>query len=514
MKKHAKWYAAASTVALVTLLWPGPAASADTSLGGYDATATSSVVRIQVFEPVIPIPTASADDAQLDMNVSFARAMANSGSSAATASYFWPGDAVALGLGLMMGQPDFQYPVQVNAKYPATADAPANQAQQIGDGTGMAASTDGDTTKATVSAFGIGPTASSSGSSSNPLGGLLGGSKTSTTDPSKTTVPTPDVLGGLVSVHNGTSTSTVDVADKSVTTRAYSAASSISLLAGLIKIEGLAVDSKVTSDGNKAVASGNASIGAITIAGMRFALGDKISLGSDGTQLPNFGTVTNGILKLFGLSFDTPTVTKKVDGATGQIESSLLRLTIDTRPIKKLINQPLSALVNLLGSQAATQLAPLVEFAPKIVLTFGDSIVSTTAAPPFDMGGDGGGGDSGTDLGGMAPTIGGAGVDNANAASDLGGSTGDLGGSGGDIGAGDVAAPPPSGSTPSITPVQQASGFTLPALGSVPRLLILGGLLLAAILGWALRVMGGGLLWGTANCDFGLVTGVPDLRRG
>lgn len=507
MKRHAKWYAAGTVAALVTLLWPGPAASADTSLGGYDATATASLMRIQIFDPVIPIPTSNPDDAQLDMNLSFARSSANSGSSAALASYFWPGDALGLGMGQLMNNPNAKYPIQVNAKYPPTADAPANQAQQVTDGTGMAASTDGDKTRATVSAVGIGPSGGSSTASSNPLAGPT---PTSSTAPNAN-VPTPPALGGMAAVHNATATSTVDVADKSVTTRAFAAASSIDLLAGLIKIDGISVDSTVVSDGTKATAAGSASLGSISIAGMKFALGDKISLGSGGVTLPNFGSLTNGILKTFGLSFDTPTVTRKVDGATGTIESSLLRLTIDTGPIKKLIDQPLSMLVNLLGSSAATKLAPLVQLAPKIVLTFGDALVKSSASPPFDMGGgDGGGTTPPADAGGaVAGGIGGgSGVDNANA------------GGGGDIGSGDVGsggsgnAMPPAAGGQASAPMQPTAGISLPGLGSVPRLLILGGILLAAALGWVLRTMGGSLLWGVAACDYGLTTGVPDLRRG
>jgi hypothetical protein len=101
-------------------------------------------------------------------------------------------------------------------------------------------------------------------------------------------------------------------------------------------------------------------------------------------------------------------------------------------------------------------------------------------------------------------------VDNANVGGNPGGDIGS-----GDIGTGGTnnAAPPGSGGQAS-GPMQPTSGISLPALGSVPRLLILGGIVLAAVLGWVLRTMGGSLLWGAAACDYGLTTGVPDLRRG
>ncbi|MDT4975167.1 MAG: hypothetical protein QOG98_925, partial [Pseudonocardiales bacterium] len=54
----------------------------------------------------------------------------------------------------------------------------------------------------------------------------------------------------------------------------------------------------------------------------------------------------------------------------------------------------------------------------------------------------------------------------------------------------------------------------LPGLAAVPRTLVLAALAFAAIMGWGLRRAGGFLLGGPGNCEFGLHTGVPDLREG
>jgi hypothetical protein len=53
----------------------------------------------------------------------------------------------------------------------------------------------------------------------------------------------------------------------------------------------------------------------------------------------------------------------------------------------------------------------------------------------------------------------------------------------------------------------------LPPLASIPGALFVGGLVIAAGVGWWLQKIGGLVLGGAGSCTHGLETGVPDLRR-
>jgi hypothetical protein len=142
------------------------------------------------------------------------------------------------------------------------------------------------------------------------------------------------------------------------------------------------------------------------------------------------------------------------------------------------------------------------------VLFIGDASSSATASPGFDFGSGGGstsppaaGGGSGGNTGGGAVGSGGGNV-----------SAGDVGGTGGgSVGAGSTGG---GGGTPSQPLGLQPAAQDLPGLGSTPRMLLLGGILLAGLLGWALRAVALSIFGGAGSCRMGLATGVPDLRKG
>jgi hypothetical protein len=494
VKRHHKWLAAGGVVAIATLLWPGPAASADTSLGGYEASAMATVLHVEIYEPTIPIPATP----QLDGSIAYSKSTVESGpTTRALASYLWPGSVLGDGFDQLIQQPGKKYPIQVNSRYPATSDAPAKNTAQLTDGNGMTTSSDGMNTKADVTMLGL------AGADTNLTGGLgtglgqLAGKSTSPTAPDLP-LPVSQALAALMTSKNITSSGTVTVGDKTVTSAAHAAASNIGLLGGLITIAGVDVASQVVSNGTKATVSGGATIGGVKILGTPIAIDDQgVNLG-----LPALSKTASSLLKTLGISLATLPVTKTVNGASGEMDSQVLQITVDTHPLKAILDNVLNPLVALFPESARTQLAPLLQLGPKIVLTVGDAAASAGASPAYNPGSFTGGGGT---TGGGGSAVGGS------SAGSAGGTGGDVGTGGGASGTGNTG----GATTPvATTPYVESAAMTLPALGTVPRLLILGALAFTALLGWLMRRGGALLLGGGRSCGYGLVTGVPDLRKG
>jgi hypothetical protein len=491
----------------IALLWPGPAGAApSTDLGGYTGTATAAVVHIELFEPTIPVPTTP----QGDMSYTYSNTTLDTGpSTRALASWLWPGAALGDGLDAVTGNPQAKYPVQVNSRYPATASAPATNSQAVVPGSGMNASTDGYITTAHTAIAG---TEAAPGTSSLPIIGSLPIPVPSLPSPPAITVPAQ--AAALVSSGQSTSTATIALGTKTVTSTAHAAASDISLLAGLIEINNVSVTAKVSSDGKNATTSGSTTIGGITIAGNKLALDDKgVNTGSSATTLPALPSAVTDNLAKEGFSVSATPVTRTVNGASGELSTTGLVITVDTAPLKSALNGPLGTIISQFPASAQSQLAVLINLGPKLVFRIGD--VDATAVgspayipPPFNGGGGSGGGGSSSGGGTTGGSTGGGTVSD--------GGTGGGSVSAGGTGTGTGTNTGPTGGGAPGTFGSQPAAQALPPLGDVPRMYLIGTIAIAGVLGWLLRMFGGQILGaaGSSLCMTGRETGVPDLRKG
>jgi hypothetical protein len=489
---------------VAVLMWPAEA-SGDTSLGGYNGVAQAEPIHIEIYDPVIPLPS----DPQVDVGIAYTKASTDTGPvSRATASYLWPGDVLGDGFSQLVGG-DVSYPVQVNSKYPPSQDAPAQKTAQLTDGNGMTTSSNDTTTRATVTGLGIaGPDTNLLSNIGKGLPELLGGKQSAKPTPD-IPIPVSKALASIATIENVKSQSTTSLTGKTFTSSAHAVASNIELLSGLISVQGVDMSAQTVSDGKKATNTGHATVGGISIAKQTISLDDKgLNIAGTTVKLPALPAVLADALDAIGISVKSVQTTHHVDGASGDFTAKGLIITVNTKPLKSALSAPfgvLADIVKMLPSQLSDQLGPLLNIAPKIVITIGDVRTSASAAEAYV------GGPITTPGGGT--TGGGSGAGGGTGS--LGGGTGTGGGTGG-LGGGTGGTTPTTGTGavgPSTTPVQ-ATGYELPGLGAIPRMLILGALVLAAAIGWVLRAAGGFILGGARNCAFGLSTGVPDLRKG
>lgn len=455
-----------------------PPATADTELGSYSASAEASIVRIGIFEPAVPIPA----EPQIDASIGFARATTATGpSSRGLASYLWPGDAVGDGLGVLLGNEALDYPVKTSSSFPATETSPAQNAVQINNGNGMSASADGRTTRATVVGLGLG------NGMGNPGNGLCQLVKTCADPPPK--IDLPDPIAAAATIESLKSQSAVVLGEKSITATARSVASGISILGGLITIDGLDLRSESRSNAATGTARGTSNITGLRVLGQKVDLGDPVSIGESSTAPPKLPQV----LEELGIKIEYLESQRSQKGAASSLDARGLTITLDVAPLRNLLK--LGRLSDLLApvftdvDQLGPLLLGLLKLGTKIVVTVGDVRTKVTAAPAYSYP--------------SGPT-----EQPAEDPVDAGGPPAP-----GAVPLPDLAPGmplPPTASEPvaSVTP----ASVDLPGLGRVPTWFVLAGLALVGLVAWGMRGFGT-WIFGGGSCTLGNSIRVPDLRK-
>jgi hypothetical protein len=532
---------AAGLVALALPLMVGaPAGAAEDRAFGYSALTTATPVYVEIYEPTIPIPATP----QAELQLGYTKVIGDSSSSRGRASFLWPGDAVGegaktivenLGLPPEISGPIAEqgYPVQVNSGFPS---GPAGEANEPFPGTVMRT---GATEKATYAQTGYSSTCDTSGGDDDEEGGdapgvpaipglpdlplpipgletLLGTSERSPTtsrgsarssaaaedSPEETECQIPAQLSALASFGGFQAFSYTERAADRISGVSRTAVGDISLLGGVVTMSGVTAKVTSSSDGKTPVGKGRASYGTITIAGQEFSIGPGgVEGGGQSSPIPGLPDDPAAALAQLGLTLTVPEpvferdgkeVRSVVEGLVVQIDTKTATDAVRTLPLADILNQLPEEMKELKKALGAA-----VNLSPRIVLHLGRATSKVETVDPIEI-----------------PDV----VPDNDPEGDAteGGTTG-----GGTTGGGTSGGVTPAAGTPAaagadtsageLPPAELASG--LPALFSIPGLLLFGAIAGALVAGSYVRRMGAMALGGGGACSHGLDSGLPDLRK-
>ncbi|QIK75318.1 choice-of-anchor P family protein [Nocardioides piscis] len=547
----------AAAIGSMLPLLVGPTADAEgpAAFAGYDARAWAAPVKIEIYEPTIPLPATP----QAEASLGYTTVEANSGLASGRGSWVWPGDPVGEGAKTILEQAGFPaqlaergYPVQVNSSHPGK---PSQASDESVPGSIMRTGSSAERTYAQVgfspdakpteaepssepeddepAGGGLGLPAlpplpvlgggSSDGSSSEALTALTDfGSAINGEDPTDSEEEAegapegapglPPELAALVDLSGYTSQSIANTGADRVSTVATSALGDVSLADGLVVLEGISARMRATSDGAESTVDGVARIGGISIAGTPFELGSDGLVAADDTEpVPGLPEDPVKALAQLGITVVEPRedLTTKALRASGS--ASAIRLEWDLTVLRaQLKDLPLNDLVGAIPAEAAelkSLVGAAVNLSPRIVLTFGNvsARAETIKAPAMPA-------LSGSEPTGEKPAATASGGEGAASAGGAG--TTGAGTPGTSATTGSAAAP--AGDTASsasgeLTDTALTAG--LPALNTIPGALTMGGVLAAIAAGTWLRRIGLLALGTASTCSAGLDAGLPDLRR-
>lgn len=527
--------------------------TAPTAYSGYSASGVATPVKVEIFEPTIPLPTSP----QAEFDMGYAKVKSNSAGTTGRASFMWPGDAIGEGLktffsqlGLPTELVENGYPVQVNSQYPSSTTKQRNTPLP---GTSMSAESAKSTSRATVgfstdcdAGDGAGDDSGDPDSSGGVLPGLpslplidnlddilgllglglgrestvsrsfsrdAGGASGSQPDPDATEVcQLPAALSAVVDV-NGYVADSQSISDgKTVQAISRSALGEVRLLGGIVTMSGISSTVVSASDGVTGKSQGQADYGTMTVAGQTFGIGPEgfTAAGQSG-PIPGLPDDPTAALAALGITVQLPEPAYKADGdkASGTVEG--LVVTIDLKTLKPVLSQlnlgPILAQVPFPPEAAPLKslLGAIGNLSPRIVLHLGYATSAVDTVQPIKIPAT----VPDNDPTG-SPTAAGGGTA-------AGGATG----GGGAAPAGGSALPPVDAPAGAVNAPTETAGVLAPTAASpgLPPLFSIPGLLLCAGLGGALlagsyvRRIGALVLGAGGACPHGLESGLPDLRK-
>lgn len=516
-----------ATTGLAGMALPWTAAAhtpaADPAFSGYSTAGWAAPVKIEIYEPTVPIPATP----QAEVELGYTAVETFTGSGHGRASWVWPGDSagegfktIAEALGLPSEVAENGYPVQVNSHSPNGPESQADEpfpgssmrtsagAKQTTAQVGFSPDGDVDNTPSDDSSEGpenplteVGEAITGGGTPSLPGAGGADGSGDRAAEPA-----VPPELAALVDVSSFASVTTSTAAPDLVRTTAAARLGEVALLGGIITVDGVTARSDTTSNGAQGTARGRSTVGAMAVGGQRFSIGsDGVIVGGEPAPIPGLPDDPAEALAALGVHLTLPQQQRQIEGAAADGQVEALRVEIDMRVLRRQLDAlPIDDLVGAVPDELGDLkkvIGAAAQLAPRYVITLGNATTGTETVQGIDVPevpvdtpddpvdepetDDDTNSDTGTDAGATTPT-----------GTDPGGTTPTADDSTSD---GDLNATP--------------MGAGLPPLTTIPGALTFGGIILAGLAGMWLRKIGGFVLGVAGLCTHGLETGIPDLRR-
>lgn len=518
-------FATAGLVALA-LPWSSASAGEKPAFSGYNTSAWAAPVKIEFYEPTIPIPATP----QAEIEVAYTTVEAETGVARGRGSWIWPGDPLGEGFKTFadsFGLPEEigkqGYPLQVNSVHPSGPEEqqdepfPGMVMRTAASDKGVAAqvgySPDGETKKP-EGGGGDGPAPSPepglpTGELEDFGAAITGSGATATQEQDAGTPLLPPELSALVDFTSYSSGSYADTSAGEVVTTSESMLQGVSLFGGVVTIDGLSAEMVTTSNGTKSTAEGTRSLGTLAIAGNEFTVGPEgVEASGEQAPIPGLPDDAKKALKQLGISFSTAPPQEESEGDFASGLATGLLVEVDMTQLRsQLRDVPLDDVVGAIPDETG-ELKKLIQAAanlsPRIVFTLGNAGTATDTVQPLAI--------PGTPIDAGDVDTGGA----AGAGAGAGGSAGAGVGSAGAPGASAPGAPADAGTAPAADgaladAAPAAAG--LPPLNSIPGALLVGGIGLATAAGTWLRRIGLLALGGVGSCPHGLDSGLPDLRK-
>jgi hypothetical protein len=277
----------------------------------------------------------------------------------------------------------------------------------------------------------------------------------------------------------------------------------------MLTLTGVGSSAAASSDGTRGDVAGGAAFGDAVAFGQKVKVTRSgLALVGQSAPIPGLPDDATQALAALGVKVTAPEPTREIDGDAATTEVPGLVIEFDLTKLRTMIaDVPLNDVINQTPNETG-QLKSLIQAAanlsPRIVVTLGSATASVDTSPPIEI----------PDVP-LPEAPAGAPAVSAGAGS-AGGGTPQAAvppGAGAASGAGapDAGAAQDAAGTLFPTSGEQAPG--LPQLFSIPGMLLLGALLLAAMGGNVMRRLGVAALGGGAACDHGLDSGLPDLRK-